>query len=111
MTLININTALAVLLAVIAFSSLNKMSLSTDCTVRFAIALIFIGALGQAGGELLGKWDRYVDTLLYGGLIALLLANHRRTPTGLGTRWSRPLSFLAAAVTVAIVVGQSIGKS
>ena len=107
-TLIGVNTVLAIVLTALAFSSLNKMCMTTDCAVRFAVALIFIGALGQAGGELFGKWDRYVDTLLYGGMIALLLANHRRTPTGVGTRWSRPLSFIASAATVAIIVAQSI---
>ena len=107
-TLIGVNTVLAIVLTALAFSSLNKMGMTTDCAVRFAVALIFIGALGQAGGELFGKWDRYVDTLLYGGMIALLLANHRRTPTGVGTRWSRQLSILASLATIMIVVAQSV---
>lgn len=71
------NTSLLAGAAVLLALSFNHMTKSTSHAVRFAMLLLFIGVIGQAIGLWLPTWDSWTDTLIFGGVVALLLANTR----------------------------------
>jgi hypothetical protein len=91
-----------VLLAIATFDSMNG---TTGWPVRLALLAIFGAMIGQGLGPLLDKWGFYLDTLLFAGVAAFLLAC-RRNPIGIKPPWNERLSVavsVAAALYVVIV--------
>lgn len=104
MSLITLNSYLAGAIALVALSSVACMNGTTSHAVRSAIVLLAVAAAGQAIGYAADQWDHYLDTLLYGAVIALMLAT-RRVPLCLPAYWSPLLAgaSLVFTVTVALV--------
>lgn len=102
------NCVLAAIAAVLVGSCLNKMSRASSCAVRWSLLLVLVACVGQAIGPAVKTWDHYVDTLMYGGIVAFLLANNRRATTGVPTRWAEPLACVAAVATAIIVIVETM---
>jgi hypothetical protein len=77
MSIVTLNTLVALAVGLVAIGAVKRMSARTDCAVRWAILLIVVGGIGQAIGFFSETWDHYLDTLFYGGVLALLLAEQR----------------------------------
>lgn len=94
MTLMTVNALIASIICLVAIGLITSMNGITPHSIRVAIVLIMVGAGGQAIGFASGAWDHYLDTLLYGGILSLLIANRRAPscmPAGLSNRlalWS-----------------------
>ena len=99
---IGINTALALLAAIAAFGSLNKMQWGTTrpC-MMFAMALIGLGFAGQGLGLIKEEWAFYSDTALYGGVLVLLIAEQREH-TWFLERWANPIAMVLAFLVTAL---------
>ena len=102
MTLVTINSWIAGVICLVAIGSIRCMNGVTPHAVRAGIVMIMAGAGGQALGFLAGAWDHYLDTLLYGGLLTLLLAN-RRAPACIPAAASQRLALLCCAGTTALI--------
>ena len=83
MTWPTFNTALTVVIFFSAIWSIAKMNGTTRHCIRLGILLILVASLGQALGAALTEWEPYLDTLLYCGVLILLLFNrrYRRPPS------------------------------
>lgn len=92
-----LNAWLAFATALIIVGTFNHMSSKTTTAVRLAITIIFAGLLGQWLGVLAKQWDHYADTMIYGGIAALMVAS-QRTPCGM------PAEYLQK-VSIAITIG------
>lgn len=87
------NVFLAITGALVAFGSINRMENGTGRAIRCAFATTCAGLLGAAISTLLPEhWQVSVDTLLYGGILALLIASRRR-PAVIREHWVTPISF------------------
>jgi hypothetical protein len=95
-----LNLTLALLGSLAAFGSLNKMVWgSTRPCIIGATLLIALGLAGQWLSLIHEEWLQYVDTALYGGILALLIAS-QRNQTWFLERWANP-----AASAVALWAG------
>lgn len=104
------NLVLALLGSLAAFGSLNKMEhgKTRPCIIG-ATLLIAVGLAGQWLSLAHEQWLQYVDTALYGGVLALLIAS-QRTPTWFLDRWANPVaSLISLAVGVLFVLGLLTG--
>lgn len=109
------NACLALVVALLIIGTLNHMQAGkTPMAVMFSMVLIFAGMVGQGAGVLIGQlaallnvrvhgWDHFVDTLLYGGLLAFVLAC-RRFPLGRKSRHAVLIDRLAIAVCAATLL-------
>jgi uncharacterized membrane protein YeaQ/YmgE (transglycosylase-associated protein family) len=87
------NVFLAVSGALVTFGALNRMETGTCRAIRCAFATTCAGLLGAAISTLLPEhWQVSVDTLLYGGILALLVASGRRAGM-IREQWVTPISF------------------
>jgi uncharacterized membrane protein YwzB len=102
MTLMTLNSLIALAIAFVALGSIKCMNGITPHSLRAAMVMVFVGAGGQALGFAAGAWDHYLDTLLYGGILALLIGN-RRAPVWIPPAWSPRLAIITSMVTVVIV--------
>jgi hypothetical protein len=95
-----LNLTLALLGSLAAFGSLNKMvwGATRPCIIG-ATLLIALGLAGQWLSLIHEEWLQYVDTALYGGILALLIAS-QRNQTWFLERWANP-----AASAVALWAG------
>ena len=87
--IITLNAILALITSGVIVSTLNHMAKGkTPPAVMLAMVVIFAGMVGQGAGVLIGQlaafagvtahgWDHFVDTLLYGGLLAFVMACRR----------------------------------
>lgn len=97
-----LNALLAILLALAAFGSLNKMQLGrTLPCIGGATLLIVLGAAGQLVGRTLAPAEPVADTLLFSGVTALILAT-QRVPSWIGERWANPLA------SVIVIIGAGV---
>ena len=83
------NACLALITSLVIVSTLNHMAKGkTPPAIMLAMVVIFAGMVGQGAGVLIGQlaelvgekahgWDHFVDTLLYGGLLAFVMACRR----------------------------------
>jgi hypothetical protein len=95
-----LNLTLALLGSLAAFGSLNKMVWgSTRPCIIGATLLIALGLAGQWLSLIHEEWLQYVDTALYGGILALVIAS-QRNQTWFLERWANP-----AASAVALWAG------
>jgi hypothetical protein len=88
------NLVLALLGSLAAFASLNKMEhgKTRPCIIGATI-LIALGLAGQWLSLAHEQWLPFIDTALYGGVLALLIAS-QRTPTWFLDRWANPIASL-----------------
>ena len=99
MSIVGFNTLIGLAIAGVALGSIRSMGPASDCAVRWAIVMIFVGSLGQLLGVVLSAWDNYLDTLFYGGVLALLIANQRK-PRGVPADWSKWGAYAAVSGSI-----------
>jgi hypothetical protein len=87
-----VNLITAALGSLAAFGALNKMVWGTTrpCIIG-ATLLIALGLAGQWLSLWREEWLKYVDTALYGGVLALTIAT-QRTHTWFLERWANPIA-------------------
>lgn len=73
----NLNAVLAVLGVLVAFGAVHRMSPETECPIIFAFVTVATGLCGQLLGQL--AWQSVFDTLLFGGVTALMIGTRRQT--------------------------------
>ena len=100
-----LNLVLALLGSLAAFGALNKMKWGTTkpCIIG-ATLLIALGLAGQWLSLVKEEWLPYVDTALYGGILALLVAS-QRVHTWFLERFANPIASSIALVAAAVFVG------
>lgn len=104
MTLIGFNSFVAFVIALVAAASVKAMNGKTSHAVRCAIVVLFVGALAQSVGFWVKQWDHYCDTILYVGILALLIAN-LRSPDPIPARWSGRLAIGIVVAGALVVIG------
>ena len=72
-----LNIGLAVMGVLVAFGAVHRMSAETECP----IILAFVTVASGLGGQILGAlaWQGVFDTLLFGGVTALMIGTRRQT--------------------------------
>jgi uncharacterized membrane protein YedE/YeeE len=99
-----VNVLLAALGSLAAFGALNKMQVGrTKPCMALAMLLIAVGLFGETLGAIKDTWEVYLDTALFGGVAALLLAT-QKVPTWLGERFANPLASIVAGLAAAAVL-------
>jgi hypothetical protein len=100
-----LNLILAALGSLAAFGALNKMHFNTTrpCIIG-ATLLIALGLAGQWLSLLHEEWLQYVDTALYGGILALLVAS-QRVHTWFLEKWANPISSAIAVAAGLVFLG------
>jgi hypothetical protein len=94
------NIGLFIVASVVAFGSLNKMRAGhTRPCIIGAVLLIAVGCAAQALGSFASQWDHIADTLVAGGVLALLIASQRTHSWAL-ERWANPI-----ASVIGVVIG------
>ena len=71
------NTLYALAVVFAAAACIARMNGTTPHGVRLGIVLIFAAGFGQFLGPLMQQWGHWLDTLLYTGVIVLLVFNRR----------------------------------
>lgn len=95
----------AMLGSLAAFGSLEKMKFgATRPCIIGATLLIMLGLAGQWLSLVRAEWLPYVDTALYGGILALLIASQRHH-TWFLERWSNPIASAIVLVVGVVFVG------
>lgn len=102
MSIITVNAVLAGAVALLMVSTLNQMGPRTPRAVMLAMVLIFVGMVGQCIGALGGRWDHFVDTVLYGGLAAFVVACRRFPVDRHKPKWMDGASIAISAGTLLI---------
>ncbi len=97
MSLMTVNAILAGVIFFTAVGSIRAMNGVTSNSMRFAIVMVLTASAGQALGMATAQWGPYLDTILYGGILAIFLANNR---TG---KWIR--GALARRLSAAAMIG------
>lgn len=104
-----LNGFLALMVAGLMIATFNHMNKRrTPAAVILAALVIFAGLVGQALGVLGGKilhieawgWQHFVDTLLYGGIGAFLLACRRYPLMGSRPKTVDRLSIAVSGLTI-----------
>jgi hypothetical protein len=100
-----LNLVLALLGSLAAFGALNKMTVGTTkpCIVGAAL-LIALGLAGQWLSLYRQEWLQYVDTALYGGVLAFLIAT-QRTHTWFLERYANPVASAILILVGMVFVG------
>jgi hypothetical protein len=99
-----LNVILAAVGSLAAFGALNKMHVGrTKPCMALAMLLISVGLLGETLGALKDTWEIYLDTALFGGITALILAT-QKVPTWVGERFANPLASIVAGLASATVL-------
>jgi hypothetical protein len=94
-----LNIVVAVAGALVAFGAANRMSRATECTIIFAFTTVGIGFSAWFLGILFPvDWEHAFDTLLLGGVVALLIGTRRQT-IWLQPAWMPRISLAVSAVT------------
>lgn len=98
-----LNSYIALLVFLLAVGTLNTMNGRTGWPIRIAILLIMGAMLCQTLGAFTRQWDHWMDTLLYCGMAAFLLAC-RRDPIGIPRVWAGRFSLVISTFALAYVV-------
>lgn len=95
-----VNVAIAVLGAFVAFGAVNRMTPETECTIIISFATVGVGLTAWAIGSVSPspEWVHAYDTLLLGGVVALIIGTRRRT-IWIQPRWMPLLSISVSGVT------------
>lgn len=102
----DINVVLALAGALVALGAANRMSRSTERTIIIAFTTVGAGLIGFALATVWpNKWQAACDTLLLGGILALLIGTRKAT-IWIPPAWMPRISYGVSAVTwVAFFVG------
>lgn len=104
-----VNVLLAALGSLAAFGALNKMQITrTKPCMALAMLLIAVGLFGETLGAIKDTWEIYLDTALFGGISALILAT-QKVPTWVGERFANPLASIVAGIAAAAVLVGVLG--
>lgn len=93
-----LNITLAMVAAAACLRAAYFMNGSTPLSIKAAFTIVFVALLGYALGDGLGQWKTYLDTLLFGGLSALFLADVRRPAAWV--IWAQRSAWVAMGATV-----------
>lgn len=94
-----LNVAIAVIGALVAFGAANRMSKATECTIIVAFATVGAGLGGWVFSSIAPEhWQQPFDSLLLGGIVALLIGTRRQT-IWLAPEWMPKLSIAVSALT------------
>jgi hypothetical protein len=75
-----LNLIVATAGALVAMGAINRMSRETECTIIASFVTVGAGLIGYALGTVLpGRWQHTMDTVLLGGIVALLVGTRRHT--------------------------------
>lgn len=107
MTLNAFNSVFAFVIFLVGACSVARMDASTVNSVRVAIIMVMIGGLGQAMGFASDGWAPWLDTILYGGILTLLLAN-RRSPQLVTVVWASRFAYVVVGVVIAALLAYSV---
>lgn len=100
-----INFFLALAGALVALGAANRMSIETERTIILAFVTLGAGLLGGCMSYFMPeRWQLGFDTLLYGGVLALLVGTRRRT-IWLDPRWMPVVSVWSTILTWAVFFG------
>jgi hypothetical protein len=98
------NAAFAFSTAALIFRAINHMDRGTDHALRVAFPLICAALIGEAFSSVLTQtWQRSVDMLLYGGLMAAFVGTRRVSEAVLLTDHWRMRASLAISVVTFVV--------
>lgn len=103
MTLATVNAVMAGAIFFVTIGSITCMNGVTCNAVRGSMIFILAGSLGQMLGHWTGQWGPYLDTVLYGGLLAFLVAN-KRSGKSIPSWLSPVLSFGVLVLTLIVVI-------
>jgi hypothetical protein len=96
-----INVCIALVGAMIALGAVNRMTDSTDRPIRLAFALVGAGLITYGLGTLFpDTWRHACDTVLLGGIAALIVATRKHT-IWLPPEWMPRISYAISAGTMA----------
>jgi hypothetical protein len=109
-TLVTLNSWMAGAIALVSLGSIACMNGTTCHAVRLAILALLIGGAGQALGFAFSDWDHYLDTILYAGILALLVSN-RRGPKWIPSTWSPLLAIGVLLFAVAVLAAVLVSKT
>jgi len=75
-----VNAGIATAGALVGLGAANRMSPRTECTIIISFFTVGAGMVGYALGTLLpDRWQQACDTVLLGGMLALLIGTRRHT--------------------------------
>lgn len=95
-----VNAAIAFAGALVALGAVNRMTDATDGCIRVAFALTGAGLIGYGASTIWPEsWRHACDTVLIGGLVALLIGTRKHT-IWLPPAWMPRLSYAVSAGTV-----------
>ena len=94
-----LNFVIAFLGALVAFGAANRMTRATECTIIVAFATVGTGLTAAAISTFFPQsWEKAFETLLLGGVVALLIGTRRQT-IWIRPAWMPWLSLGVSAVT------------
>ncbi len=100
-----LNLVFAVAGALVAFGAIVRMSSETERPIIFAFITVGSGLIGQGLTNFLpDQWELSFDTLLYGGILALLVGTRRQT-IALKPKWMPVISLCTSGATWCIFLG------
>lgn len=74
------NAGIATAGALVGLGAANRMNTRTECTIIISFFTVGAGLIGYALGTLLpDRWQQACDTVLLGGILALLIGTRRHT--------------------------------
>lgn len=92
-----LNVGIATLIVLVGIGAINRMSPQTECTVILAFVTVMAGVVGYALGSVLPeRWQTVCDTLLLGGVLALLIGTRKQT-IWMAPRW---MPWISAGVSI-----------
>jgi len=100
-----VNALLGFGVALVALGAANRMSAHTELTIKISFATVGAGAIGYAASSVWPEgWQHICDTVLIGGILALLIGTRRQT-IWIPPEWMPRLSMGVSVATWAIFFG------
>jgi len=94
-----LNLTLAALAMLVAFGAVNRMTCDTPRTIKVSFVTVGAGLIGVCLGYFApDRWQLPFDTVLFGGLLALLVGTRRQT-IWLHPRWMPLVSGWCSVLT------------
>jgi hypothetical protein len=94
-----VNIIIAIIGALVALGAANRMTASTDGPIKVAFALVGAGLITYGAGSVFpATWRHACDTVLLGGIVALIVGTRKQT-IWLPPSWMPRLSYGVSAAT------------
>lgn len=75
-----VNGGLAVVGVLVGIGAIDRMNKQTECTIVAAFVTTIVGLVGYVlGSAMPGHWQNVFDTLLLGGVVAVLIGTRKQT--------------------------------